>query len=240
VNTVAHRGRGLGEGAGRMSIDAQLESVPSRPMPLDRAVLADRVVLGVTAGLALVAFALLVWQSLGLSPAGAAAAAVYGASLAASSISSLVYNTLHKHRPQGFWRFADHICIFLLIAGTYTPFSVLGADGRSAWLLAPIWVVAVLGSGLKLVLGMRHERWFLLLYLGMGWMVLFGLDSVIASFRPPALVLLLIGALAYSGGTVFHVLDGRWRWGAAAWHGSVLVGSAAHFAAIFGYVIPTG
>ena len=98
----------------------------------------------------------------------------------------------------------------------------------------------MLGSGLKLALGMRYERWFLLLYLGMGWMVLFGLDSVIASFPTPALVLLLIGALAYTGGTVFHVLDGRWRWGAAGWHGSVLVGCAAHFAAIFGYVMPMG
>jgi hemolysin III len=202
--------------------------------------LADRIVLGVTAGFALVAFALLLWQSHGRGLAVAATAAVYGGSLAASAISSLVYNTLYKHRKAGFWRFADHICIFLLIAGTYTPFSVMGANGRSAWLLAPIWLVAVLGSGLKLALGMRYERWFLLLYLGMGWMVLFGLDSVIASFPTPALVLLLIGALAYTGGTVFHVLDGRWRWGAPAWHGAVLVGSAAHFAAIFGYVMRAG
>jgi hemolysin III len=74
----------------------------------------------------------------------------------------------------------------------------------------------------------------------MGWMVLFGLNSVIASFKPAALILLLVGAVAYSGGTVFHVLDGRWRWGAAAWHGSVLLGSASHFIAIFRFVIPVG
>ncbi len=91
----------------------------------------------------------------------------------------------------------------------------------------------MLGSGLKLALGMRYERWFLLLYLAMGWMVLFGLDSVIAQLQAAALILLLVGAVAYSGGTVFHVLDGRWRWGAAAWHGSVLLGSASHFIAIF-------
>jgi|HubBroStandDraft_1064217.scaffolds.fasta_scaffold00083_54 hemolysin III len=206
----------------------------------DRAVLADRIVLGATAGFALVAFALLLWESLGLRPVVAAAAAIYGGSLVASGISSLVYNTLHKHRGAGFWRFADHICIFLLIAGTYTPFSILGADGRSSWLLIPVWAVAVLGSLAKLLLGLRYERWFLLLYLGMGWMVLFGLDSVIASFSPATLVLLLIGGLAYSGGTVFHILDGRWRWGAAAWHASVLIGSATHFAAIFGFVLPVG
>jgi hemolysin III len=209
-------------------------------MRADRAVLADHIVLGATAGFALVAFVLLLWESLGLRPAVAASATVYGVSLAASSVSSLIYNTMHKHRPMGFWRFADHICIFLLIAGTYTPFSILGSDGRSSWLLIPVWTVAVLGSLLKLVLGLRYERWFLPLYLGMGWMVLFGLDSVVASFRPEALVLLLIGGLAYSGGTVFHILDGRWRWGAAAWHSSVLIGSATHFVAIFGFVIPVG
>jgi hemolysin III len=210
-------------------------------LPIDRAILADRIVLSLTAGFALVAFALLLWQSLGLTPAGAAAASIYGGSLLASSVSSLVYNTTrHASRPSAFWRFADHICIFLLIAGTYTPFSIWGIDGQSAWLLAPIWIVAVVGSVLKLVLGMRHERWFLLLYLAMGWMVLFGLDSVIASFKPAALTLLLVGAFAYSGGTIFHVLDGRWRWGSAAWHGSVLVGSASHFIAIFGFVIPVG
>ncbi len=209
--------------------------------PFDRAIQADRIVLALTTGFALVACALLLWQSFGLTPAGAAAVVIYGGSLLASSVSSLVYNTTrYRRRPSMFWRFADHICIFLLIAGTYTPFSIWGADGKSAWLLTPIWIIAVVGSGLKLALGMRHERWFLLLYLAMGWMVLFGLDSVIASFSPGALILLLVGAFAYSGGTIFHVLDGRWRWGAAAWHAAVLIGSATHFIAIFGFVIPVG
>jgi hemolysin III len=209
-------------------------------MRLDSAVLADRIVLVITTGFALAAFVLLLRESLALPPAAAVAVTIYGGSLAASAISSLIYNTHHKHRRAGFWRFADHICIFLLIAGTYTPFSILGSDGRSAWLLIPVWTVAVLGSGLKLMLGWRYERWFLLLYLAMGWMVLLGLDSVLASFSPTALILLLIGGLAYSGGTVFHVLDGRWRWGAAAWHASVLIGLAAHFVAIFSFVIPMG
>jgi hemolysin III len=209
-------------------------------MRLDPAVLADRIVLVVTAGFALAAFVLLLRESLALPPAAAVAVVVYGVSITASAISSLIYNIHHKHRRAGFWRFADHICIFLLIAGTYTPFSILGSGGHTAWLLIPVWSLAALGSGLKLMLGWRYERWFLLLYLAMGWIVLFGLDGVIASFRPTALVLILIGGLAYSGGTVFHVLDGRWRWGAAAWHASVLIGLAAHFVAIFSFVIPVG
>lgn len=228
----------IGVGWARHKGDAQ---VIQTILPLDRAILADRIVLALTAGFASVAFTLLLWQSFDLPPAGAAAASIYGGSLLASSVSSLIYNTTrHRSQPSVFWRFADHICIFLLIAGTYTPFSIWGADGRSAWLLTPIWVAAVLGSLLKLLLGMRHERWFLLFYLAMGWMMLVGLGSILSSFPPAALVLLLIGGLAYSGGTIFHVLDGRWRWGSAAWHGSVLLGSATHFIAIFGFVIPVG
>jgi hemolysin III len=206
-------------------------------MKIDRAELADHLVLGATAGFALVACVLLLWQSLGLKPAGVAAAWIYGGSLAASAFASLIYNTRHKHRPAGFWQLADHVCIFLLIAGTYTPFSVMSADGRSAWLLGPIWALAGIGSVLKLIFGTRYRLAFLFFYLAMGWTVLAGLDSVIGSFRPIVLILLLIGGLAYSGGTIFHVLDGRWRWGAAAWHGSVLVGIASHFAAIFGFVM---
>jgi hemolysin III len=212
---------------------------PAKP-PLDAAELADHIVLGATVGFAVVACALLLWQSLGLKPAGAAAAWIYGGTLAASAFASMIYNTRHKHRPPGFWQLADHICIFLLIAGTYTPFSVMGASGQSGWLLVPIWVLAGVGSVLKLALGSRYRFGFLAFYLAMGWMVLAGLDSFITSFSPPVVILLLIGGIAYSGGTIFHVLDGRWRWGAAAWHGSVLVGIASHFAAIFGFVMAVG
>jgi hemolysin III len=209
-------------------------------MRLDPAVLADHVVLAATAGFALVAFILLVRQGFWL-PAGAAAAAViYGSALVLSSLCSLIYNTLHKHKPAGFWRMADHLCIFLLIAGTYTPFSVLGAEGRAAWLLAPIWALALIGGALKLAMQLRHENLFVLLYVGMGWMVLFGLGSIIRSFSPATLALLLIGGLAYTGGTLFHIRSHRWRWGAPAWHTAVLIGITTHFAAIFGLVVVAG
>jgi hemolysin III len=200
----------------------------------------DRIVLALTAGFALVALGLLVWQSLRVPPVVAGGALIYGMSLAGSAISSLVYNTGYKHSPQSLWRFADHVCIFLLIAGTYTPLLIGGTAGEIMWLLLPVWAVAVVGIALKICLGLRHDRWFVLLYLAMGWMVVFGLGGVMASFRPVVLLLIAIGGLAFSLGSIFYLFDRHWRWGAAAWHSSVLVGISTHFIAIFVFVLPAG
>jgi hemolysin III len=200
----------------------------------------DRVVLAVTAGFAVVALVLLTWRGLAASPRAAFGGIVYGLTLAASAVVSLVYNTRFKANKSSLWRFADHICIFLLIAGTYTPLSLLAPRDGVGFLLAPIWIMAVVGIGLKLWLRLRHERWFILFYLAMGWMVVFGLDQLVASFSTTVLALVAAGGLAFSAGVVFYALDARWRWGGAVWHVAVLVGSATHFVAIFGFVLPVG
>lgn len=201
---------------------------------------ADGVVLSLTAGFGIVALGLLIWRGFGVPPSIAAGAVVYGLTLAVSTICSFVYNIWFHDQPRSLWRFADHIAIFLLIAGTYTPLSLGGAGGQIVWLLPPIWTVAVLGILLKIVLGLRYERWFVLLYLAMGWMVLGGLGGMLASFEPPVVLLVLIGGLAFSFGTIFYALDRHWSWGKTAWHGFVLLGIATHFVAIFAFVLPMG
>lgn len=203
-------------------------------------ILLDRAVLAVTAGFALVALVLLTWRGLATTPRAAVAAIVYGLTLAASAVVSLVYNTGFKTNKTSLWRFADHICIFLLIAGTYTPLSLLAPKNGVGFLLAPIWAMAAIGIGLKLWLRLRHERWFILFYLAMGWMVMFGIHQLVTSFSATVLTLIAVGGFAFSAGVIFYALDARWRWGGAIWHSAVLVGTATHFVAIFNFVLPVG
>jgi hemolysin III len=197
-------------------------------------------VLAVTAGFGLVALCLLIWRGAGAPLGLATGAIIYGVTLAISAVCSLVYNIWFHDQPRSLWRLADHIAIFLLIAGTYTPLSLGGAGGRIIWLLPPIWTVAVVGSLLKIMLGLRYERWFVFLYLAMGWMVVGGLGEMIASFEPRVVVLIVAGGLAFSVGTIFHTLGRRWAWGKAAWHVFVLTGITTHFVAIFSFVLPMG
>ncbi|HEV2675751.1 MAG TPA: hemolysin III family protein [Aliidongia sp.] len=203
-------------------------------------ILLDRTILAVTAGFAVVALVLLTWRGLSTTPRAAVAGIVYGLTLAASAVASLIYNTGFKTNKTSLWRFADHICIFLLIAGTYTPLSLMGPKDGVGFLLIPIWVMAAVGIGLKLYLRLKHERWFILFYLAMGWTVVFGLNQLVASFSTTVLTLVVIGGLAYSAGVIFYALDARWRWGGAVWHAAVLVGTATHFVAIFSFVLPVG
>jgi len=100
--------------------------------------------------------------------------------------------------------------------------------------------MAAVGIVLKLWLRLRHDRWFILFYLAMGWMVVFGLHQLVASFSTTVLALVAAGGLAFSAGVVFYALDARWRWGGAVWHVAVLVGTATHFVAIFSFVLPVG
>ena len=203
-------------------------------------ILLDRTVLAATAGFAVVALVLLTWRGLATTPRAAVAGIIYGLTLAASAVVSLVYNTGFKTNKSSLWRFADHICIFLLIAGTYTPLSLLAPKDGVGFLLVPIWVMAAVGIVLKLWLRLRHERWFILFYMAMGWTVVFGLNQLVASFSTTVLALVAAGGLAFSAGTIFYALDARWRWGGAVWHAAVLVGTATHFVAIFSFVLPVG
>jgi hemolysin III len=203
-------------------------------------ILLDRAILAMTAGFAMVALVLLTWRGLSTTPRAAVAGIIYGLTLASSAIVSLVYNTGFKTNKTSLWRFADHICIFLLIAGTYTPLSLLAPRDGVGFLLVPIWAMAAVGIVLKLWLRLRHERWFILFYLAMGWTVVLGLHQLVTSFSIVVLALVAAGGLAFSAGVIFYALDARWRWGGAVWHSAVLVGTATHFVAIFSFVLPVG
>lgn len=157
---------------------------------------------------------------------------VYGAGLVGMLGASAAYHLRQPGRTKERLRRLDHAMIFVMIAGTYTPFALNVLPGRQGNVLcAAVWAVAAVGIALKLLVPRRVERLSLVLYLGMGWMVLSVLPSLIARMTPDVLILLVLGGVAYSVGSVIHSLR-RVRFQNAIWHVLVLLGAGLHLAAL--------
>ena len=204
-----------------------LATIPiAMPVQVDRAILTATVALGGGAFIALVVLALALEDSRRLF-----ASLVFGACLLLCSGCSYLYNMLEtRWRPV--LRLLDHGAIFLLIAGTYTPFAVRGVDGPfGLGLLEWVWGLALVGIALKVLLRHRDSRLFVPLYLALGWMFLSALQSFIALNSLSSLILLLIGGVAYTVGAAIYSRDiGPWT--DAVWHGCVFVGSLSHLLAV--------
>lgn len=166
--------------------------------------------------------------------------AIYAAGLVSMLGVSATYNMWPVCRRKWLLRRADHALIYLMIAGTYTPFVVLVGEGRGAWgLLGTVWLVAAIGMALKLVLPGRYDRAAIGLYLTLGWSGVVAYDAVLGRLTPDALWLLAAGGLLYSVGVVFHV----WRtlpYQNAIWHGFVLAGTACQYGAVLHTVLGEG
>ena len=135
-------------------------------------------------------------------------------------------------------RTLDHSAIFILIAGTYTPFLLVNLRGPWGWsLFGVIWGLALVGIVLRIVRGRRSTVVSVALYIGMGWAVVAAAQPMLNSVAPGGLWLLLLGGLAYTLGVVFYVWK-RLPYHHAIWHVFVLAGSVLHFFAILFYVIP--
>jgi hemolysin III len=165
------------------------------------------------------------------------AALVYGASLVACSLCSFLYHTLERSRRRATLRYLDHAAIFLLIAGTYTPFAAGGIPGPlGVGLLDWVWGLAFVGMLLKLCLRDVYDRAFVALYVGLGWLFVSAIREVIDAIPPRALVLLAVGGLTYTAGAIVYARD-RGRWTAPVWHGCVLAGAVTHFLAVLALLL---
>lgn len=186
------------------------------------------------AGLAtLVAFAALHGSALVV-----AACAVFGTSLVLLYTASTLYHSIPVIAAKPTLRALDHIAIYVLIAGTYTPFTLIALPGPWGWaLFAAVWLLAVLGSALELGLLRRNRKLAVLLYVGMGWIGLIAFGPLSAHLKLGGTVLLLGGGLAYTLGVPFYLCR-RLPYHHALWHGFVLAGSVLHFLAVLLYVIP--
>lgn len=166
------------------------------------------------------------------------ASAVFGAALILCYTTSTLYHAIPLERARRVLRALDHSAIFLLIAGTYTPFMLISLGGTLGWtMLAVIWGLAAIGIAARLLLKGRRHGFVIACYLAMGWAVAFAIKPLVESLGSGGLALLVAGGLAYTVGVAFYV----WRrlpYSHAVWHGFVLAGSALHFFAVLFYVIP--
>ena len=166
------------------------------------------------------------------------ACSLYGATLVLLYGASTLYHALPPGRGKRVFGTLDHAAIFLLIAGTYTPFTLVTLHGGWGWsLFGVIWGLAIAGVVFEAVTRGRARRLQLFLYLVMGWSIVLAGRPLLRELPPGGLVLLLAGGLAYTLGVVFFV----WRslpFHHAVWHVFVLAGSVCHFFAVLLYVLP--
>lgn len=160
------------------------------------------------------------------------AAAIYSAGLFATFGLSAAYNLTFSPRWKEAIRRYDHVAIFMMIAGTYTPFALIGIEGAMGnALFALVWIVAIAGMSLKFIWPRRFERTAVIMYLVLGWIGLPLVGLLIAALPTSTLVLMGAGAVLYSAGVAFHVWENL-PYHNAAWHGLVLAAACCHFVAV--------
>ena len=147
-------------------------------------------------------------------------------------LASTIYHALPRNRLKRFFRLLDHSAIFVLIAGTYTPFALGPLRGLWGWiLLGTVWVMAILGIGFKALGGLRYRWISICLYTGMGWMAVLAIRLFWARVPISSLLWLAAGGLAYTSGIAFYVAK-RVRYTHFIWHLFVAAGTACHFFAV--------
>ncbi|MDJ0624611.1 MAG: hemolysin III family protein [Desulfocapsaceae bacterium] len=163
---------------------------------------------------------------------------VFGASLLLLYTMSTMYHLVRRAKIKKVFRALDHSSIFLLIAGTYTPFTLVTLSGGWGWsLFGVVWGFALVGILTELFIGDRFKKLSLSLYICMGWLIIIAIFPLVQEMPSGGLLLLVSGGVCYTVGTIFYVWKSLYC-GHAIWHLFVLGGSSFHFLAIFLYVIP--
>ncbi|HVC91928.1 MAG TPA: hemolysin III family protein [Acidobacteriaceae bacterium] len=201
-------------------------------------ILANAITHGVGAAFALAGAAYVImasthgnaWQLIGCS--------IYGVTLVLVYICSTLYHSLVRTRARHVFHILDHSSIYLLIAGTYTPFCLVSLRGQLGWtLFAIVWSLAIAGVVFKSLAIGRFEMASAVIYLGMGWLAIFAMRPLLHAVSWHGLLWLGVGGVAYTVGIVFFAFD-RVPYFHGIWHVWVLAGSIAHYFAILFYVVP--
>jgi hemolysin III len=167
-----------------------------------------------------------------------ASAIVYGTTMFLLYIASTLYHAITHRKARHVFKVIDHAGIYLLIAGTYTPFTLVTIRNEGGWaLFAVVWALAAAGISLEAFWVYRPKWVSTVVYLAMGWLAIFAIRPIVDNLAAPGVWLLVAGGLAYTLGTVFYVLK-RVKFMHAVWHLWVLAGSVLHFIAVMFYVFP--
>lgn len=181
-------------------------------------------------------FLVLKGQSIAYSLTDQIGLIIYGASLIALFTASTLYHSLTFWRYQAIFQKIDHACIYLLIAGTYTPYLITAIGGQlGRGMLIFIWLIAAAGMAFEIFFTGRFPRLSTILYLGMGWISLMMIYPLYQSVDTNALIWLAAGGLLYSGGTYFYQKKSN-PWMHVVWHLFVLAGAGAMYISIFFYL----
>ena len=160
---------------------------------------------------------------------------VFAATAALLYLASTVYHAMPAGRAKEVCEVVDHAAIYLLIAGTYTPFTLGVLRGTLGWMLfGLVWTIALVGVILKSIHGVSHPKLSVALYVGMGWLIVFAARSLYLNLPLSGLLWLAGGGIAYTVGVVFY-LNKQWPFGHFVWHLFVLAGTACHYFAILWY-----
>ena len=167
------------------------------------------------------------------------ACSIYGATLVLNYLASTLYHSVKYKGPKRLFRIFDHCAIYLLIAGTYTPFTLVCLKGGWGWsIFGVIWGLALAGILFKVFFIGRFAIMSGLVYLAMGWLIVIAVKPLVGSIPVWGLIWLGAGGLAYTAGILFFAFDTRVRYFHAVWHIFVLAGSIFHYFAVIVSVLP--
>lgn len=163
--------------------------------------------------------------------------ALFGGSMVVLYLASTLYHVVQRAELKKHLRVCDHAAIYLLIAGTYTPFMLALPNPWPTWGLGVIWLLAAVGVCFKLILGFGYERLSVVMYMAIGWVGILAIQPLVERISLAGVAWLIVGGLAYTLGIIFFVRDEA-KYSHAVWHVFVVLGTAIHYGAITLYVVP--
>ncbi|MCF7741477.1 MAG: hemolysin III family protein [Candidatus Cloacimonetes bacterium] len=201
--------------------------------------IASSITHGIGVALAVAALVILVvFASIQGNPWKIVSFSIYGASMIILYMASTFYHAFQKPKVKNVFKIFDHASIYILIAGTYTPFTLVTIRGGWGWsIFGIIWGLAITGIFFKAFFIHRFKLISTLLYVLMGWFIVIAMKEVLANLDTMGLIWLIIGGVSYTGGVFFYLND-KIKFNHAIWHLFVLGGSICHFFAILFHVLP--
>ncbi|HRX15770.1 MAG TPA: hemolysin III family protein [Spirochaetota bacterium] len=181
---------------------------------------------------------LVVGAAIGGDPWRIVSMSIYGASLVMLYCASTFYHFAKDSQKKSYLKIFDHTSIYFLIAGSYTPYVLVTINGTIGWVIFGIvWGITIIGIVFKFKYVGQFKKLSLALYLGMGWVIIFAIRDIVEALPSGGLLLLVLGGVAYSVGTIFYAKDSK-PYFHAIWHLFVMAGSIFHYMSISMYVLP--